>query len=257
MQLRFKISAYLQYWLNAVDEHSLHSPFLFEFYRHVFKPRPDPDPTIEALRKSYLHNQRILKLEDPGAGSKHGSDQRLVQHIARYSLSPVRFSSLYERLIRYRNMLTVIELGTSLGINTLYLSKPEGVRVYTFEGIPELVQIARQNFNSMNRTNINLIEGNLDTTLASFIDTIPSVDLVFMDANHRYEPTMRYFETLLPKCGNHTIILVDDIHDSPQMERAWDKLRLHHRVYTSVDAFRFGILFLDSSLSRQHWYWQF
>lgn len=257
MHLRFKISAYLRYWLHAVDEHSLHSPFLFEFYRHVFKPRPDPDPIIETLRKSHLQDQRRLKLEDPGAGTKHGSNQRSVQQIARYSLSTVRYSSLYERLIRFINARIVFELGTSLGINTLYLSKPEGVLVYTFEGIPEIAQIARQNFNSLNRTNISLIEGNLDTTLAAYIDTLPSVDLVFMDANHRYEPTLRYFETLLPKCGHHTIILVDDIHDSPDMERAWNTIRLHHRVYTSVDAFRFGILFLDPSLSRQHWSWQF
>jgi hypothetical protein len=73
-----------------------------------------------------------------------------------------------------------------------------------------------------------------------------------MDANHRYQPTLQYFERLLPKINETSIVVLDDIHYSREMEQAWQELKKHRIVYGSADLFRCGILFFDPSLNKQH-----
>lgn len=249
----FAIKTYLNYWLDSVDEHSLHSPFLFDFYTQVVKRETLYDPLLESLRKKLSNDHRELELEDYGAGSKHASgNKRKISSIATVSLSSAQYSCLYQRIARYANATTILELGTSFGINTLYLAKKENAYVYTFEGAASVAEIAAISFEFAGANNIELITGNLDNTLYSNLSRIPKVDLAFMDANHRYKPTLAYFELLLSRSHHKSIIILDDIHDSPDMEKAWQEIKRHPLVYTTADLFRCGIVFLDPSLTKQH-----
>lgn len=243
----------MNYWLDAVDDHSLHAPFLFDFYTQVIKRETLDDPLIESLRKQLSNNHREIEIQDFGAGSKHTqSTTRKISDIANVSLSAAKFSTLYLRIAEYAQAKTIIELGASLGINTLYLAKKEGARVYAFEGSPAIAEIASISFEFGGATNIELITGNLDNTLYANLSRIPKVDLAFMDANHRYEPTMRYFESLLARSHHKSIFILDDIHDSPDMQKAWQAVKKHPLVYVTVDLFRCGIVFFDPALNKQH-----
>jgi predicted O-methyltransferase YrrM len=249
----FKIRTFLNYWLDAVDEHSLHAPFLFDFYTQVIKRETLDDPLIESLRKKLSNNHREIEIEDFGAGSKHiNSNRRKISDIANLSLSSAKFSTLYLRIAEYAKAKTIVELGASLGINTLYLAKKENSSVYAFEGSAVIADIASISFEFGGATNIELITGNLDATLYSNLSRIPKIDLAFMDANHRHEPTLRYFESLLGRSHHKSIFIIDDIHDSPDMEKAWRAIKKHPLVYVSVDLFRCGIVFFDPALTKQH-----
>ncbi|HRJ30032.1 MAG TPA: class I SAM-dependent methyltransferase [Cyclobacteriaceae bacterium] len=253
MSAFFKIKTYFNYWLDAVDEHSLHAPFLFDFYTKIIKREVIDVPLIESLRKQLSNDHRVVEVEDFGAGSKHlAGEKRKISDIAKLSLSDAKFSTLYSRIAGYCKAKTIIELGTSLGINTLYLAQQPQSKVYTFEGSASLAEIASISFEFGGAQNIELITGNLDTTLYSTLSRIPKIDMVFMDANHRYEPTLRYFDSLLARSHHKSIFIVDDIHDTPEMEKAWTELKKHPLVYTSADLFRCGLLFLDPSLNKQH-----
>jgi predicted O-methyltransferase YrrM len=249
----FKIKTYLNYWLDAVDEHSLHSPFLFDFYTQVIKRETLADPLIESLRKKLSNDNRKIEIQDFGAGSKHRKgNSRKISDIASLSLSSARFSCLYLRIAEYAQAKTIIELGSSLGINTLYLAKKSNAKVFTFEGSPSISEIASISFEFGGASNIELITGNLDTTLYSNLSRIPKIDLAFLDANHRCEPTLRYFESLLARAHHKSIFILDDIHDTSEMEKAWREIKKHPLVYASADLFRCGIVFLDPALTPQH-----
>jgi predicted O-methyltransferase YrrM len=252
----FQAKAYLSYWLNAVDEHSLHSPFYFDFYTRVVKINKAGTriERAEKLRAQLLKNHRFLSDADLGSGS---SAKRQVSLLAKSSLSPVSISSLYSDMIDYFKAKKVIELGTSFGINTLYLASKKERSVTTFEGSSDVSEIAKLTFEFSGAKNIELIEGNIDSTLKNYLQSIRQFDLVLMDANHRYEPTLRYFNLLMPKLREGTVIILDDIHYSAEMEKAWTELRNHKLVYGSVDIFRCGILFFDPSLNKQHVILQF
>lgn len=253
-QRLFQLSSFITYWLDSVDEHSLHSPFFFNLYVNVIKAsrRSGPIENIEHYREQLLHSTEQIEVTDYGAGSDYFKGSlRDIRVIAKRSLTPKRYAILYRTLVTYFNAQTVIELGTSLGITTLYLSPP-GTNTRTLEGSEKIAAVARRIFEEARYKNIEVITGNIDETLPSLIGTVESVDLVFMDAFHRYDATMRYFGLILDKLHSKSVVIVDDIHYSTEMERAWNEVKAHDRVHATADLYRCGLVFFDPSLNRQH-----
>lgn len=253
----FQVRSWLTHWLHAVDEHSIHSPYFFDFYQKVIRSKNDPAEfeDLEKLRAQLLQNQTLLTVKDLGAPSPHFTDEkRTLAQIAGTSLAPAALSQLIYRITRYMDASTMLELGSSLGVTTLYMAR-QGGQVITFEGNPALINIALTHFEYFDTKNIRLIEGNIDTTLPDYLQNPAKISFALMDANHRYEPTMRYFNLLTKRIADKGIIVVDDIYYSEEMTRAWHELRSHELVYGSVDLFRCGILFFDPALNRQHYVW--
>lgn len=249
----FRLRSFLCHWLEAVDEHSLHSPFFFDLYTKHIKPAVAPGQFshIESLREKLLHDQREITVRDPGSG-KGKKSRRHISSIARTSLSSPRYSAIFCRLAQHFRSTCILELGTSFGINTLYLAEKPDATVATFEGTPAVADIAALTFEFAGKRNIDLIVGNINTTLPPYLHRIRRVDLVFIDANHLYEPTIQYFEWLLKKIHEKSLLIIDDIHYSPEMERAWRLIRSNRLVYGSADLYRCGIVFFDPSLNKQH-----
>jgi predicted O-methyltransferase YrrM len=179
------------------------------------------------------------------------SGKRNVAAIAGTSLSPKKYSQLYASLIRHFGCKNIIELGTSLGINSLYLSATPGSTVTTFEGAPAIASYAHSTIEFAGRKNVHIVEGDIDTTLPRFLASSGKADFVFIDANHRYGPTLRYVQMLLSRIHTGSLILIDDIHYSTEMERAWEELKKYPTVYGSADLYKVGILFFDPSLNNQ------
>jgi predicted O-methyltransferase YrrM len=254
----FQVKTYLNYWLDSVNEHSLHSPFLYDLYTKVIQVEPTPDLDIEKLRFDLLKTEREITVQDLGAKSKHFTNgKRRISEIAETSLSSVRFSSLYYRLAEYAEAKTIVELGTSFGLNTLYLAKKKDVKVYTFEGSESIAEVAEDTFTFAATKNIELIKGNINSTLYATLSRIPKVDFAFIDANHQYEATKKYFEELLMKVHHKSLMVIDDIHGNPGMNKAWKEICNHDLVHTTLDLYRCGIVFFDPSLTKQHVVLQF
>lgn len=256
----FQIKRFLRYWLHAVEEHSLHSPFFYDFYTKVVKANTTDVSRFEKFeeyRRQLLKNNTPVARVDFGAGSVSNNKKITVSSIARDSSSPKRYSDLYTRIIAYFKHTNVLELGTSLGINTLYLSSSPSAQVTSFEGDPALISFAEEAARSLGIHNIQYIEGNIDQTLEQHLLQSPRVDFAFLDANHQYNPTLRYSNILIKRTHPGSVVVLDDIHLSPAMEKAWNELRSHELVYASADLYRCGILFFDPSLNKQHVVLQF
>jgi len=134
-------------------------------------------------------------------------------------------------------------LGTSLGISSAYLASgnPNG-KLLTIEGASSISAVANKNFQSLGLTNIELLTGNFDIILPDILKaSVP--DFVFIDGNHRKEPTLDYFHQLLKKAGESSIFIFDDIHWSREMEAAWHEIKNHSSVMLTVDLFFIGLVF--------------
>ena len=157
-------------------------------------------------------------------------------------------------MVKYYKPKTILELGTSLGITTSYLSlaKPDA-RLITMEGSKEIGQVAKNNFRNLEISDVEIIEGNFDNTLSSVVRGLSTVDFVFIDGNHRQEPTERYFRELFPKINNDSILVFDDIHWSSEMEAAWENIKKDAAVSCSIDLFFIGIVFFRKEFKeKQH-----
>jgi predicted O-methyltransferase YrrM len=245
-QLGFK---YLRYLLSASNGkgHGIHSPFIFHFITKVLndKKQYSEYETVEVLRKEMLKDETVLNIQDFGAGSSiTKTNQRTVSSIAKNAAKPKKFGQLLFRMIKAYQPETILELGTSLGITTSYLSlaKPDA-RLITMEGANEVAAVAGKNFKEAGLNNISIVQGNFDNTLSTAIAQLSSVHFAFVDGNHRQQPTENYFHQLLSKINNDSILIFDDIHWSKEMEAAWETIKDHPSVRCSVDLFFIGIVF--------------
>lgn len=250
---------FLGYYLNAANGrgHGIHSPFIYTFVRSVLNDTKKyyAYEQIEAVRTKLLHDGSVIRVEDRGAGSAVSkSDQRSIRDIARAALKPPKYAQLLFRIANFYQPRQMLELGTSLGITSAYLAAamPNG-RVTTIEGAPAIAQKAQQNFTGLGLHNINLITGDFNEKLQPALEQIQSVDLAFIDGNHRKAPTLQYFEQILKYSTPGTIFIFDDIHWSPEMEAAWAAIKAHEAVTCTVDLFFIGLVFLRPEFSqKQH-----
>lgn len=247
---------YFDHLLTSVNEHGIHPPFVFDFYCDLIKDNKYYYD-FEALNQmSYdlFNNKQYLDIIDFGAGSSiNKSKRRLVKDIARSVSKPEFVSQFFYRLVNKFQPKTIVELGTSLGITTCYLAMPHSQnKVFTFEGCKNTLDFAiTQNSLFKSLTNITPIEGNFDSSLPIFLNRIDSIDLVYFDGNHRFEPTLRYLELFLAKSTTTTILIFDDIYWSKEMVKTWNEIKKHPSIITCVDLFYFGVVFLDSNRPKQ------
>ena len=239
-----RLTKFLQYQKRAKSKYYLHSPFVYQFYLNVLE-----GTDIEAFNKlkyqhsSLLNSQEIVQIEDMGAIP--GSTHRRVADLARTASMPDYYGKVLYRLVQYFNPSNILELGTCLGIGTSYLASPSSsATVTTIEGSENLSALAKRNFAGWILGNITTIQGNFDTVLPNLLTSSSHFDLVFIDGNHRYEPTLRYFNLLMGHLQAGSILVFDDIYWSREMTDAWQAIKADSRLSLTIDIYRFGICFL-------------
>lgn len=251
-----RISSYLSHLVKARTRHGVHSPFIYDLTSNVLRVTEErPEFTaIERLRDDLLHSDQTIRVNDLGAGSRVlDMPVRNVSDIARTALKPARQAQLLFRMARYFDPNTVLELGTSFGLSTLYLARgAENGRVITIEGCPQTQRIAQSHFEQLRQRNIDAQLGSFKTRLPELLRKVDGLDMVFIDGHHAKDPTIEYFELCLKKSHNDTVFILDDIHWSRGMEEAWDHLRVHPDVTVSVDLYDMGLLFLRQEQAAQH-----
>lgn len=250
---------YLNYYLRASNcrGHGIHSPFVFDLITKVLNDKkhyPEYDE-VESLRQQLLTDKTVLNIEDYGAGSSVAkTNQRTIASIAQSAAKPKKFGQLLFRMVKMCQPKTILELGTSVGITTSYLSLAKSdSNITTMEGAKEVAAVANKNFKLLGLQNVSIAEGNFDNTFSPVVHRLTTVDFAFIDGNHRREPTERYFLELLSKTNNDSVLVFDDIHWSGEMEQAWETIKKYPSVRCTIDLFFIGIVFFREEFhEKQH-----
>ncbi len=246
---------YLRYRLVSSDEHGLHSPFVFDLYNNVIK---DETPfyvfhLIESIRAKMLLSDEKISVHDFGTGRTSSRKKRSLQFIAKHYVKPAKYGQLLFRLVNRFQPQHVLELGTSLGITTMYLaSTSTKSNVITVEGCPNTAAKAAQNFETAGIKNIEQLIGEFSETLPVALKKIPQFDFVFVDGNHRKDATLSYFHLCLSKHTEDSVFIFDDIHWSSEMQEAWKTIQQHEAVTLTIDLFFIGLVFFRKGIPKQH-----
>lgn len=238
---------YFNYRLSAKTRYEVHSPFVFSFINDILRDQRHyyAFDEIEHLRSNLLADESTITVEDFGAGSKiNKTPVRKVSAIAKNTLITPKFGQLMFRLAANFKPTTVLEIGTSLGVSALYLAKavPEA-QIVTLEGSKAVAEIAANQFKTLQSSNVTIITGEFSQSLPNALSKLQSVDLAFIDGNHRYAPTLQYFESLKPYLHDNSVVIFDDIHWSDEMHQAWETIKKDPAVTLSIDLFFKGIVF--------------
>lgn len=258
-----RILAFLRHFFTSwnTSGEGIHSPYLFELVRFVLRDRNSyyRFADIERRRDLLLACEDELEVMDYGSqGSPEGKHvQRRVCDIAKNHLESPQVGQVLFRLVNWmgqheKRPLEILELGTSLGITTAYLAAASSRNhVMTMEGSLEVLRLAQGVWRALKLENIEWVEGNIDDTL--LLHARERLDLAYVDANHTYEATMRYANEIMPRLTLKGVLVLDDIHYSEQMERAWEELKKDARVTTSMDLYHIGLLFVDPHYLKRHY----
>ncbi len=235
--------------------HGIHSPFIYEFVSQVVYDRKlYPEYTdIRNIRNELKNSGEVLPVKNMGARSnRFTGDSRSVKDLVSLSSVQPRIGELLFRMTRHYKPSTIIELGTSIGLSTLYLAKgAPDAQVVTVEGNKESCEFVRSLFKKYKAVNIKAINGMFDDYLSYFKDNYPSPGLVFIDGNHTHEATLRYFRHFA-SLMEEGFIIIDDINWSDEMRKAWKEITLTTSNRVTLDLFFMGIVIFRKSITPGH-----
>ena len=291
----YRVSSWLKHQLTARNTggHGVHSPYLFEWVRMVMSDKNTYYvwDEIEEIRQEMLKDTRELEFVDYGSGGPlptshskgRSANMRRVCDIAKGSLARRKEAQLLARLVGWlgrplltspsrggtgdeasedRKGLTIVELGTSLGVTTAYLAAMDSRnKVVTYEGCPAVAEVARANWEKLGLSNIACVVGEITVDSLQFtvdslqlaVDRLSGIDVAFIDANHTCEATLTYFNALASRVHEKSVVVVDDIHYNEDMEKAWKAICADERVTTTMDLYRMGLVFFDKHYWRKHY----
>ncbi len=261
----FSVWQYFKYFFKAQGITFLHSPFLYRVYNDIIQNHKKfyAFEEVERMRNELLGDKSEIQVTDLGAGSHRlKNNLRKIAQIAQYSALQAKEGRILFRIMEHFKPNYVIELGTSLGLGTLYLHKGfPSAKLHTIEGCPNISNFAQNIIKKelsttskklSNIGNITFHIGNIDDILPTLCKDLPQIDLAYIDANHRFEPTIRYFEQILPKITEKSILIFDDIHWSKEMNDAWGIIQKNPKITLTIDLYSMGIVFFDKNLSKEN-----
>jgi predicted O-methyltransferase YrrM len=251
----FRANRYLKYIFLSRHwrGHGIHSPFVYDLVSRVFRNKIDPNTvsSIEMTRTKLISDSRPILVRDLGSGSgKLKTNLRKVSDIARYSSVSKKYGVLLSNMAAEFGEPCIVEFGTSLGISTMYMaaSCQNGI-LYTMEGCSEIAEIACNNFTEAGLNNIKIFTGSFDKILPDLRKTIIKPGVIFIDGNHRKAPLINYFRQMSEISDSKTVIIIDDIHNSKEMEEAWNEIKKCEKVSITIDIFRMGIVFFRDGIN--------
>ena len=250
------ILRYIRFWLRSRNRYGIHSPFVFDLVNNVFRNTEFPQELepIAVQRAKALADHSTIEVTDLGAGSRISKGNiRKISSIVENAAITRTDGMMFFHLIKLFQPKTILELGTSLGFSSAFMSiAAPNARIITIEGCPNIAEYARTNHKALGLSNIEIVVGDFDEILPDLLKNIDKLDLVFIDGNHAAEPTLRYYDLCMTKTDDESILVFDDIHWSSDMENAWKSIKRNLSQGITVDIFRKGLVFPRNDRETEH-----
>ena len=143
-----------------------------------------------------------------------------------------------------------LEIGTNLGVSGSYileaLNNKDKAKFITMEGVSKLCEIADNQFKKISvKQKYQIYKGLYDVTFPELIKKDDKFNIIFIDGNHKKEPTLNYFNDLKSVLLSPSIIIFDDINWNSEMKQAWEIIKEDSIVSYSIDFFKLGVIIIN------------
>lgn len=246
------IKDFISFSVQAKSIDTTDSPYLYSFILHILCKKPTDKEFskwahVEALRSQLKKDNRLIIKTDLGAGSKvKPITRQKIRDIARSSVSNASKCKTLHNIAKYYNVKSVLELGSSLGISSAYLSMVDTVEyIISVEGDPEVYKIAQ---NHKLSDKIRFLNERFDSAINSQIGYF---DMIIIDGDHQYASTLRYKNKCNNLLNNKGLLVFDDIYWSEGMKQAWNEIRSDDQFNVYIDLFYFGIVTHDPAIKEK------
>jgi len=234
------MQAYLKYYFSALTKYKVHSPFVFKFVTDVFEDERFYHfmGVIEGYRRNLL-----------GTGYKINTNKgtRSVNQIVKNQAISPKIGGILFKIVHEYKPNTVLELGTNLGVATLYQATAESSnQIITLEEDAAISATTQEYFKKLGTRNVELIGGEMGKTLPSALKKLGTVDQIYFNNFWGYEDSLTYFETCLPYLVPNTVFIVRTPYANEDSIKFWTEIKQHPSVKLSLDIYDLGLLFFRS-----------
>ena len=146
--------------------YGLHSPFMFNLVREIMygKQHYYAFDAINNYRTKLSRSKETIQTTNFGNGSQvFKLSSKKISQLNKHSSIPAKYGELLFKIVNHYQPQNIIELGTSIGISTAYLSLANTKStIHTIEGCKQTSDFAKNTFQELNCTNINQHTGHFD-----------------------------------------------------------------------------------------------
>jgi predicted O-methyltransferase YrrM len=205
---------------------------------------------IEARRRELDASSLLIRpriLAGGGAAANKAREGPIPVAASAWLSLPRVWCVFLMRLVGELAPRSCLELGTGFGISGAYtaasLELSGGGMLTTLEKAIAFAEVAEQGFASLGlseRTDVRV--GPIGDTLDEAVERAEPIDLAFLDADHREQPTLDHFHAILPALSEGAVVVLDDINwEAEGMPRAWRTIRSHPRTALALGLRRVGL----------------
>jgi len=207
---------------------------------------------IEYKRSRLLNSEDTIKVDfrlnsDP---EPENNNREKIKDVCLASVNS-SYGALMHRLVREFDPKNCLELGTCLGISTAFISSALTLngagRLVTLEGSPARSKYAESVLSELGLPDIDHVVGPFNQTLEPLLQDYQEIDFCYIDGHHDGTATIKYFESISSVLTDGSIVVIDDITWSDDMNRAWNTIRDKEEVALAMDTFMMGICLIKKN----------
>lgn len=194
--------------------HGVHSPFAFSFINKV----------IYEKLPYYAYTDIEIFLKNNGV-----SHERINA-----------FNKLSFRLVNFFLPSNILEIGSGIGVNTLFLtSTSKNIKCHCIENDPTKMAVAQDLFRTRN-VNIH------------FVDEIPLMkfDAIVIDLNSINSKELTNINKLIDVSQDKAFWIINNIHNNKLYNNIWEDIKTNPRIQNTFELKHYSIVILNSSLSK-------
>lgn len=233
---------------SSKTRHGVHSPFVYALIDQcIYASQPKPAKEVIAFFERLKQNTTALKGMDYG---KNEETSVPVSTYAKRSAMPNFQVALLHRLVHYLKPKSVLELGSNLGKSLAVMAAADtSITAVGVEGNRAVADFASQSLENLQLSNAKVTCAAFDQFLDEHKE---GYDLIFLDGDHHYEPTMRYFNVIKQRLNDGGVIVLHDLYYSEGMKRAWAEIKKDRNVTITIDLFFFGLVWLGKNQAKEN-----
>ncbi|MDH6312181.1 putative O-methyltransferase YrrM [Parabacteroides sp. PFB2-10] len=234
--------------------HGVHSPFVFNLLTKVIGEKGSyyRFKEIELLRKRLLQNKDIVVYPDSRRPLKER--KTTVGELVRKEAVSPKTGALLFRLTHYFRSERILQIGSSMGLSTLYLTSyaPDLLSV-SLEPEASLAAISQWVYDEAARTAIDQRSGDFPTQLDAILQTYDSFDFIFFCGRDEQYDTLEVFNRCKKQLSQEGVCVIEGIRRTKKRLAAWKTICEQPEVTVTLDLYNIGILFVNPKWHKRHY----
>lgn len=241
--------------MHSKSIRSVQSSFVNEFLKIILIkkfPYQISNP-IEEYRCQLHRNKTLVDEILPGAGNRKTKNIKSISSLAKSSCKPKSQAVILANISQFLESKNILELGTSFGISTSYIaaSNPKST-ILSIDASDIVSQFSQSHFQKNGYSNVHFRKGFFDEEIEKLNTPTNGWDIVFIDGNHTYNATIKYFNFFKNKLSEKGILVFDDIYWSEEMKKAWKEISSHSETSLCIDMFVMGIVWISKDFKKEN-----